>query len=1147
MNNSHLVKAARIKNPITQHISGASGAYRLQNVEKQKTYNIEEWFNLCNRSEHQPPAPRGCRREDYDKSKARRTTRQSLSSKKASTRTRLLTNNALIDQVKQKTENSNDTDSLTDYNDSQFTSERCKDLEKIYWKTITYNNPLYGADMLGSLFTDDFEYWNVANLENKLNELPVKIPGVNSAYLYFGMWKSSFAWHLEDVDLYSINYIHFGAPKQWYSISQHDRDKFYSLMSEIWPEEQKTCREFLRHKTFNVSPSFLKNHGIKVNKLVHYQHEFVVTFPYGYHAGFNYGYNCAESVNFAFDYWIPIGLKAGQCKCIADSVGFNVAQMFVDDDEDETFVEDEVYDEAVQNLPSKVRSRTKQDKQKTLKKSRGTKSRELVSSIIPPTPPDSSPVHSPSFAKNSLKSHTSTRSKSWSSAPECVLCQARGSYPIISSKDNLTHAHRICALYIPETYSQIDDQDPTNVVEHLAGVTDIPVERWKFRCAYCSSGKQRKAKGPVFTGACVQCAFSNCSYSFHATCVDPAGAETVPYIDEYGNPSLKFYCPFHRNKHDNEEIGANKKVKWDIRLRVWANTLLPGDVVHISNGNLDTSKKPQLLAAVVQKNISLKGSILVNLLPDESESVEVDWKDLICPYPNLIQEEVVSDNSIPDTLNESDPSTTLNSLEVLDNTNYNKMITLEAPKIDTDMILPLSLSAVQNNNLQNFPQTIRGINITPATPPKTVSQPLNHDANNIKNTKSNALKSGMEPKNVEHSAKKQRLSISKAVSTKGETNNETLSENHQSVNSSRSHGNDITKITPLPEIPITNSQSQQAVLPSQVSTKILPSQLTPPHHTPPQMVPKAFTQVTMNSNNIGNTTQQSPYVQTINPQEMLSKTVIVSPSAQHLMPHGHDFQASNLNYGYPYESTAGYGTTTQIGRSSTGNGFVAEYYSESQPIYNQQYTIQGIQQQQPGTSASSSYFYDGTPGVTATSSNISRNGMTNTSIPIHNGYIQDDFLAVQGQDSMIPPPIPMQSHPSNAASFYTQPNMGAGSVPIGIQIPSMIAVSSSVKHIPNNQIHGPSPSDGERQHLQYRQHPTISTQTFAYPQAYSHPHHTSLTPQPQVMTPNLNTINNSNISTMSIVQHGLQIPVSSMANIIDSSPQNYGIDKNSFV
>lgn len=76
----------------------------------------------------------------------------------------------------------------------------------------------------GSLFTDDITSWNVAHLPSALSRLlPASekgLPGVNTPYLYFGMWRATFAWHVEDMDLFSINYIHFGAPKFWYAVPQ---------------------------------------------------------------------------------------------------------------------------------------------------------------------------------------------------------------------------------------------------------------------------------------------------------------------------------------------------------------------------------------------------------------------------------------------------------------------------------------------------------------------------------------------------------------------------------------------------------------------------------------------------------------------------------------------------------------------------------------------------------------------------------------------------------------------------------------------------------------------------------------------------------------------------------------------------------------
>lgn len=198
------------------------------------------------------------------------------------------------------------------------------DLERKYWKNITYISPLYAADVKGSLSDEDLDVWNIGRLDTILNlvntDYGIEIDGVNTAYLYFGMWKSSFAWHTEDMDLYSINYLHFGAPKTWYAIPPAYGRRLEKLANETFVENYQECNAYLRHKMTMISPKVLRQHNIPYNKVTQEAGEIMITFPFGYHAGFNHGFNGAESTNFASKRWIEYGKRASICKCRTDMV-----------------------------------------------------------------------------------------------------------------------------------------------------------------------------------------------------------------------------------------------------------------------------------------------------------------------------------------------------------------------------------------------------------------------------------------------------------------------------------------------------------------------------------------------------------------------------------------------------------------------------------------------------------------------------------------------------------------------------------------------------------------------------------------------------------------------------------------------------------
>lgn len=129
------------------------------------------------------------------------------------------------------------------------------------------------------------------------------------------MWKATFSWHVEDMDLYGINFLHKGDPKTWYCVPPKYGYLLERAARELFPHVASWCSNFMRHKTCLIAPRLLVALGVPFQKMVQEERDMIIVFPYAYHAGFNHGFNIAESTNFASERWIEYGKRHRPCDC----------------------------------------------------------------------------------------------------------------------------------------------------------------------------------------------------------------------------------------------------------------------------------------------------------------------------------------------------------------------------------------------------------------------------------------------------------------------------------------------------------------------------------------------------------------------------------------------------------------------------------------------------------------------------------------------------------------------------------------------------------------------------------------------------------------------------------------------------------------
>nr|AAC79608.1 unknown protein [Arabidopsis thaliana] len=125
--------------------------------------------------------------------------------------------------------------------------------------------------------------------------------------LSVGMCLSSQFWKSEKERLYSLCYLHVGAPRVWYSVAGCHRSKFKAAMKSFILEMSGEQPKKSHNPVMMMSPYQLSVEGIPVTRCVQHPGQYVIIFPGSYYSAFDCGFNCLEKANFAPLDWLPHG------------------------------------------------------------------------------------------------------------------------------------------------------------------------------------------------------------------------------------------------------------------------------------------------------------------------------------------------------------------------------------------------------------------------------------------------------------------------------------------------------------------------------------------------------------------------------------------------------------------------------------------------------------------------------------------------------------------------------------------------------------------------------------------------------------------------------------------------------------------------